>query len=306
MKRKVMKIADTTFVVSLPLKWAKAHNLKKGDEIEIAEEGSNLRIISDTSVPSIKKGTFDAHNFNPIIKRAFDAMYKAGYDEIKVSFASAEELNEIESSVNNEAMSFEIIKQDKDSCVVKSITEATGEDFDAMLRRTFMMIHVMGEDLLKAIKENDMKTISYITNLEKTNNKFTHYLRRYLNKKGYHDPSKTNLIYTLVEQLETIADEFKYLCQFLTDKRNQSIRLSDTTLLLFESLNKNIDLFSNLFFDFKVNKAVEFHARHKELVDSGIEFFQTKPAKEVVIIHYLVNIEKMCFDLLGPILACNL
>jgi phosphate uptake regulator len=242
----------------------------------------------------------------PIVRRAFDALYKRGYDEVTVKFSSKEALKDIEIAINNEAMTFEIIKQEKNTCIVKNLTEASEQEYDSVFRRVFLLLKVMGEDLLIALKNKDFETIENIKSLEKTNNKLTHYLRRSLNKKGYKEFEKTSLVYTIVEQLETIADEFKFLCDFLKDKRNYSLSISEETFSLFENLNKSLSVFSNLFFDFNERKVVELYKLKEELVNRGLELFHTKKSKEVILIHYLINIEKMIFDLVGPILATNL
>ena len=305
MKRKVIKLADTTYVVSLPLKWARKHKIQKGQQVEVQERGTQITIIAKGEAP-LKKGKFEAQKFGQIVKRAFDAMYKIGYDEIEINYNNKYQLKEVEDSVNSEAMTFEIVKQEKNKCIVRSITEASDKEFDSVLRRTVLLLKVMGEDLLKAIQEKDYDTIANIRDLEKTNNKLTHYLRRALNKHGYKDPEKTNVMYTLAEQLEKLADEFKYLCNFLTDKRNRKLTLSGKTIILFEKLNKSLDIFSKIFFDLKPEKAVEFDEIKKNVIQTSIELFQTQPAKEVVVIHYILNLEQELFDMLGPILALYL
>ena len=44
MKRKVIQIADSTQLISLPRKWSLAHGIKKGDELEITEKGRQLTV----------------------------------------------------------------------------------------------------------------------------------------------------------------------------------------------------------------------------------------------------------------------
>ena len=45
MKRKVIQIADSTQLISLPRKWAQKFNIKKGDELEV-EEHDNKIVVS--------------------------------------------------------------------------------------------------------------------------------------------------------------------------------------------------------------------------------------------------------------------
>ncbi len=306
MKRKVIKIADTTYVVSIPLKWARKHNIQKGDELDLEEKGSEIILRLNESETVQKKVLFDADKYIPITRRVFDALYKKGYDEVTVKFNSKEVLKDIENAISNEAMNFEIVRQEKNTCVVRSITEASTQEFDSILRRVFLLVKVMGEDLYTALRNKDFETVENIKSLEKTNNKLTHFLRRSLNKTGYKEYEKTALVYTIVEQLEKVADELKFLCDFLADGRNKTLSLSDETFSLFEDLNKSLIIFSNLFFDFNESKVVELYKLKESIVKRGLELFHTKKSKEVVVIHYLINIEKMVFDIVGPILAATL
>ena len=44
MKRKVIQIADSTQLISLPRKWALKYGIKKGDELDVEEQGSNVLV----------------------------------------------------------------------------------------------------------------------------------------------------------------------------------------------------------------------------------------------------------------------
>ena len=53
MKRKINSVGQSTFTVSLPAEWAKYHNLKKGDEIEIVDLKTKLELIPHSSATQI-------------------------------------------------------------------------------------------------------------------------------------------------------------------------------------------------------------------------------------------------------------
>jgi len=44
MKRRVIKQGNNTLTITLPRKWASSANIKAGDELDIIEEGDNLKI----------------------------------------------------------------------------------------------------------------------------------------------------------------------------------------------------------------------------------------------------------------------
>ena len=44
MQRKVIQIADSTQLVSIPRQWGRKYNIKKGDELEVTEKDNTLEI----------------------------------------------------------------------------------------------------------------------------------------------------------------------------------------------------------------------------------------------------------------------
>jgi len=89
MKRKVIQIAGSTQLVSLPRKWSIEHNLMKGDELEVEEEGNTLLVSTGKAVDSgsveVDVSSLDRDSLMFLIR----ALYKNGYDEIILNFKNS-------------------------------------------------------------------------------------------------------------------------------------------------------------------------------------------------------------------------
>ena len=302
MRRKLVQHGNTSLTVSIPKKWTDKFHLKKGDEIEIDEQGDSIILKADKGgIKPIKKGILDISILGSLSRRAFDAMYKAGYDEVEINYTNNSQLVDIEKAINLEAMTFEIVKQEKNKCIVKNISEADTKEFDQLLRRTVLLLKVMSDDILTALKNRDYDTIRNIKDLERTNNKFTHFCRRALAKNSYKEYDKTVFLYTFVEQLESCADELKFLCNFLIE--NSDMRIDREIISLFEDVNKATSLFTELFNKFDIQKAKKLSSLRKRVIKDAFELFNKKRDRQKIIIHHLINIENRVFDLLGPYLA---
>ena len=57
MQRKVNQIGPSTLMVSLPSKWAKRYNVRKGDSVEVTEEGKSLHIYPERNTSEGKKAS---------------------------------------------------------------------------------------------------------------------------------------------------------------------------------------------------------------------------------------------------------
>ena len=47
MRRKVLQIAESTQLISLPRKWTLKYNIQKGDELEVEENGNKIQISTE-------------------------------------------------------------------------------------------------------------------------------------------------------------------------------------------------------------------------------------------------------------------
>ena len=54
MKRKVIQIANSTQLISLPRKWSLQFGIKKGDELEVEEKGSQIIVSTEKGVKNKK------------------------------------------------------------------------------------------------------------------------------------------------------------------------------------------------------------------------------------------------------------
>ena len=73
MKRKVIQIAGSTQLVSLPRKWAKEHNVRKGDEVDVQENGNTV-IVTVGNLNMVEKAEIDITNLKTMIPRYIHAM----------------------------------------------------------------------------------------------------------------------------------------------------------------------------------------------------------------------------------------
>ena len=99
-------------------------------------------------------------------------------------------------------MGYEIINQEHDHCIIKRIATAMDDDFDNILDRIFISTKSMINELIDALKEEDMDKLNHLVALELTNNKLSYFCLRVLNTKGYKDQIKTNSLYYIILLIE--------------------------------------------------------------------------------------------------------
>jgi len=81
MKRKVIQIANSTQLVSLPRKWALEQGIKKGDEINVSIIGNALLINTDRDSSTKKEIDLDVTDVDrTTLINVIRALYRKGYN----------------------------------------------------------------------------------------------------------------------------------------------------------------------------------------------------------------------------------
>lgn len=303
MKRKVARIGPSTLMVSLPSAWVKKYNIKKSQEVNLEVEGNRL-LISTERVDESKSTTLNVSKLDKMMLRYLVSLYKKGYDEVHVTFDKPELISQIQAAIGKEAVGYEIMEQGKRSLVIKNISE-TLTDYNGTFRRTVRLLVSMAEECETALRAKDYSILNNVAFLEEANNRFTTTLRRALNKKGLEKHEETNLFYYIVEEIEKIADQYKYLCRYFYDKRNKKIELGKTLDLLTE-VNKCLRVFSEVYFKYDEKKVVWVGNERKRMVALAIKWIEEGNPEQRILAHYCLMIMQEVFCLIGPYLAMTL
>ena len=303
-KRKVIQIANSTQLISLPRKWSIKYGIKKGNEIEVEEQGNTIILRTDTH--EIEKREIDAEKFGLMLSRCIFALYKQGIDEIKINFNDKSTLKVIQNSLGKETVGYEIIDQGENYCVIKNVT-GNLEDFHSILRRTFLILINMANDSLNNIKKQDFAHLRSVAFLEESNNRFTTTCRRMLNKKGTTEFKYIGPIYYILEELENIADQYKYLCNYLYNLNEKKIKINSEVIAIFESTNNLLKNFYEVFYKFDEKKLVEIAAERKLIVDRALTLFKKKMNNvDYLVLYHQMTIMQKIFCLVGPYLVLKL
>src|SRR3989344_7941313 len=126
MKRKVALIGPSTLMLSLPSKFVKKFGIKKGDELDVDENGNSLVIkLGENRKNEIKE--LNLANYEVMIKRMIGGLYKRGYNEAKIFFNNPKQLEVIYKTINENLTGFEIINQTSNFIVVKEVSKGSIE-----------------------------------------------------------------------------------------------------------------------------------------------------------------------------------
>lgn len=294
-----MKQGPSTLVVSLPSKWTKKYNVRKGSSIFLKEQGSTISISKqpekgDTKINVNVTGTL------PMTHRIVGALYKAGYDEINIKYGIIEEAKAILEATQS-MQGHQVMKHEKNVITIQRIMNMDTETFDVLYRKCFQMVQEMAQETKKALEKNNKEKMAEVILKDNLMAVFANYSRRML-LLGYAEEHIAEQ-YHLAVQLEKIADRFKYICRwYLEYKEKPSKEIQE----LIEELCAFAAHFEGLYYNFSMQKVVDFGKERRRIERKEEEIIAKITKKEVKPLFYCMSIRALLFDLNGPVLEMRM
>ncbi|MFH1916582.1 MAG: AbrB/MazE/SpoVT family DNA-binding domain-containing protein [Nanoarchaeota archaeon] len=141
MKRRVVMHGPATLTISLPNSWVRRHNVQKGDELQVEEQGNELRIYLEKERRGEKKVTVDFTGLGEYgINMLLPIFHKLGFDEIDITYGSLEELDLIRKRIQSMLIGFEIIEQSESRCGIRCVSDNDFSEFRQFFRRAFLVL----------------------------------------------------------------------------------------------------------------------------------------------------------------------
>lgn len=238
MRRKIIQIADSTQLVSLPRQWCLKHNLKKGDELEVTAVADEL-IISTANALSVKKAVLDLRKLDPyddLLWHSLYSYYRSGCDEIEVYFEnmriysmiSCKKVPTVEfiHDIISGLIGYEIIRQTDHSCTIRDVVNINREEYGDIFRRTTMMLVQNADAAVQAIQKCDAEQLQAVIREDRTINRFTDLCLRMISK-GASQSRCAASAYYIVSSVEEIGDCFSQACQKVLSNKQKKFPTAD-------------------------------------------------------------------------------
>lgn len=285
MKRQLVQLGKHTLMAAIPSTWVQKHKLKKGDALEFSEVENKLIITSTNEIYERKTEIHLPSSSIEVVWRMVQPVYTSGYDEVKIYYNDNKAIENINRSVQL-LIGFEIIETKKDYILIKSISKNLDEEFEVILRRTFIILNQM-ISLMNNFMENKEKGLLHeIDTLEQTLNKYTLFLKRIINRTGYKFP---HYMYLIITFLELTGNHIHYLYRYFK-KNNLKIEIEAKKGMkqIEDYYSKVYDLFYNFNNEkFKVLAEEQPHFKWFE----KIKDFEIR-SNEKAITEYLVLVSR--------------
>lgn len=282
--------------ISLPATWVKKYSLQHGDELQIDETGNALQ-LSTGNASNKRDIEIDATQMGDFTKQDLSHLYILGFDQIVITNKTESTIKAVKERITD-CIGYEIIDQSEKSITIKSISSELEEEFDNILRKVFLIQKEMGESIYEALSKKEFGRLTQIKDMEEINNKFTSFLLRLLSKKGYKRQDRTLQAYDMIQNLERLSDQYKYLCEDLV---NNTDPVDKEALELLKDVNHYFNTFYELHYRYDPAKKDIINKERKVLDKKAKELFNKK--KSPIFSHHLVSLVEKIRNAAGSYLA---
>ncbi|MFA5992509.1 MAG: AbrB/MazE/SpoVT family DNA-binding domain-containing protein [Candidatus Pacearchaeota archaeon] len=324
MKRKIIKQGHNTLTITLPSDWVKKLNLNAGDEVDLFENANSL-VISGKQHNGHKSTTIDITGLRvPMVWRFFQGAYREGYDEIKLIYdANKQECEnaydyyanqfaytrmgerprkvatlDMVSGLVSRFIGIAIIDHGPNYCIIREMGELSTKEFDNSLRRIFLLILELFDEIISMIKDNKISDIGVckrIHTMDVNVDRFVDYCCRINNKINDSTFQKNKqLMFSTLFLLEILSDEFKYIGRHLANSKKKV----DEILEFAELVKEHFEMYYELFYKFDKDRAIKFGEHDYEIYNDHFELKESVNKDVNSIRRHLMQVSKFTFCLM--------
>ena len=304
LKRKVIQIANSTQLISLPRKWTLQYGIKKGDELEVEEQGNKIFISTEKTQESgsieVDVTDLDRDSLMYLIR----CLYIRGYDEIKICFNKQitdnfrkdkkEKVISIIHEEVNRLSGVEVVQQRENFCLIKDITQSSIKDFDVVLRRIFLLLMDGINDLLKGSAKGDLYLVDSLQEKHNTITKFIAYNLRLLNKIGYPKYRNNTILYYIIASLDNITDILKECARDIVSSK---IKFSKETENALNMVNDSIKGYHDFFYKYDINFIKDITSKRYDMLKNIKTHSKKMNSDELRIVLNMWHIIEQILDL---------
>ncbi|MBI5393311.1 AbrB/MazE/SpoVT family DNA-binding domain-containing protein [Candidatus Woesearchaeota archaeon] len=294
MQRKVIQQGPSTLMISLPSKWVKENNIKKGSDIELDIE-SNRIVISREIIQQKKAATITIKNKEDYMNRLIITKYRHGFDELLVNYEDPAVVDSIRKTLHN-LLGMEIIDQKANSCTIKNIAEALDENAEAMFKRMFHIILTMADSCLEFAKKKDAAKLALILELRETLLKLAEFNLRVINKTANQSVEQKSLSFFSTWNIGVLGKMWSYLAKEWSEQKSPNkISLSNKEINFIDEVVQYTRDYYQL--HYKTDAAILLKIRNKRyhLRKEGFALLET--SKNKTIIFNLTCIVEKIYDM---------
>ncbi len=303
-ERKLIRHGPSSLTMSLPMGWIKQRGLKKGDSVFVDVEGDHLVIGTEKGVRMGKISVDITGLDRTSVIVYMQSLYRFGYEEVELKFRNRMvphyrkgedvSVSSVLHYVVGRLIGFEVIEEKANVFRIKYLQREEREDFKVVLRRIFILISNLMDDMVSALEKNDSGMLETVEDRHDNITKFVSYCLRLLNKFGYPDVKKTCFYYHVIASLDKLTDILKFCAR---DSLKMKIRPGKEAMEVMKVIKHSFDIYHDMFYKFDMKKADSLNENRTKVKDMIFERADRLPGKDLMTVSKFMQIVEILLDL---------
>ena len=267
-------------------------------ELDVQEQGSSIMVKTDSTLESRTKVLDVTGMDRSTIILYLRSAYRKGYDSIEVIYNDqvskhlrTGKQKKISSIIHEEIsrlVGVEVIQQKENSCLVKSISEASSKDFNNILRRIFILLNDAFEDVIKGVSTGNAALLETLEERHDNITKFISYSLRLLNKKGYEVMGDITSFYHVVSSLEEIIDILKWVAR---ESLMMNVpKFTEGAKKIMTQISDAFSQYNNFFYKFDPKKVAKFYETRNNAKTGFKTLIRKAPVEQSLVLRNALHI----------------
>ncbi|MBS3079676.1 hypothetical protein J4218_06140 [Candidatus Pacearchaeota archaeon] len=276
---KLIKQGGGGFTIYLPKKWVDENKLSKGDNLDVTVSGKELIIGPKATNKKSEIETKLTNSSETSIRTLITNVYRTGYDRVKIFFNTEDQFKILQKIIKTRLIGFEVIKKEKDFCIIENITEPSVDQFDNILNKLFLNIEEIF-DITKERLNNSKEKIEDYNEVEERIHKYDNFCRRMIIKQKL-IKQKSELFWSFLSQIIHAQREL-----YLLNKSFNNKEVSKQIKELFETAKRLFDLTKQAYFENNIEILWKIHKIERETIyKKAYSLLETKPKESKITYH---------------------
>lgn len=302
MERKLIQIAESTSMVSLPCKWVRKYNLKKGNALAVEENGAYL-VISPSQIASSAEVTFDFTEkvTDAYIRKRILTAYIKGIDVIRVQYAD-QKIPALIQEYMRDMQNYTIINQTKTELIIKDLSPPQGKELNETIQRVFYLLRELADATEQSLRNREITAAQAIKSMDFNVDRLVYLGLRTINRNGLREYTNNNSLYALLIVLEEIGDQYRRMIKRFIE---QPEKTSEQVLQELTTTKEYLFKFQQFYQYPSEAKARELHKIYKEF-GPALREIKTETKMDIHILSHIASVRYLFKTLFGELLILNL
>jgi len=229
-QRKVVRTGVSTLTVSLPSKWARAHNIKNGQLINIeTSKGKLVLSVGDIPPEPIELNFSDEEEW--YVGKILRHLYVAGYDEIIIKYKNPGILSKIRKNLEILA-GMEVVESTSSECKIRNVLQTIDSDYDKTVEKAMRLLSSQLDYFIEDCENGSLEMKEEVKELHLTFARLCNVCRRLISKKSLYDSIHSRYASEFFNSLIEISLLIKYCYYELESKKSSGLSDEELKLLL--------------------------------------------------------------------------